>query len=61
MWKEFQTEASEKMVTDLFLKLLPGAEAHVGNYYPVKSSLKQMNENDVIITYKNYLFIISNF
>ena len=58
MWKEFQTEASEKMVTDLFLKLLPDAEAHVGNYYPVKTSLKQMNENDIIITYKNYLFII---
>lgn len=57
-WKEFQTEASEEMVKDLFLKLLPDAEAHVGNYYPVKSSLKQMNENDIIITYKNYLFII---
>ena len=57
-WKELQTNASEKMVTDLFLKLLPGAEAHIGNYYPVKSSLKQMNENDIIVTYHNYLFIV---
>lgn len=57
-WKELQTNASEKMVTDLFLKLLPGAEAHIGNYYPVKSSLKQMNENDIIVTYQNYLFIV---
>lgn len=57
-WKEFQTSASETMVADLFQKLLPGAEVHIGNYYPVKSSLKQMNENDIIITYHNYLFII---
>jgi len=57
-WKELQTNASEKMVMDLFLKLLPGAEAHIGNYYPVKSSLKQMNENDIIVTYHNYLFIV---
>lgn len=57
-WKEKQTQASEKMVKELFLKLLPGAEAHVGNYYPVKKSLKQTNENDIIITYHNNLFVI---
>lgn len=57
-WKTLQTNVSEEMVTDLFLKLLPGAEAHIGNYYPVKSSLKQMNENDIIVTYENYLFIV---
>lgn len=57
-WKELQTNASEEMVMDLFLKLLPGAEAHIGNYYPVKTSLKQMNENDIIVTYQNYLFIV---
>lgn len=49
-WKEKQTQASEEMVKELFLKLLPGAEAHVSNYYPVKSSLKKTNENDIIIT-----------
>lgn len=57
-WKEHQTHASEEMVKDIFLKLLTGAEAHIGNYYPVKSSKKQMNENDIIIVYQNYLFII---
>lgn len=57
-WKERQTESSEKMVADLFLKMLPGAEVHISNYYPVKNSLKQMNENDIIIKYENYLFII---
>lgn len=57
-WKERQTQASEEMVRDLFLRLLPGAEAHIGNYYPVKNSLKQMNENDIIIVYQNYLFVI---
>lgn len=57
-WKEKQTQASEEMVKELFLKLLPGAEAHVSNYYPVKNSLKQTNENDIIITYQNNLFVI---
>lgn len=57
-WKNKQTEASESMVRDLFLKLLPGAEAHVSNYYPVNKSLKQMNENDIVIIYHNNLFVI---
>ena len=57
-WKKLQTYASEDMVKQIFLKLLPGAKAYVGNYYPVKTSLKQMNENDIIIVYQNYLFII---
>lgn len=57
-WKQYQTEASEEMVRDLFLKLLPGAEAHIGNYYPVRTSLKQMNENDIIVVYQNYLFVV---
>ena len=57
-WKEKQTQASEEMVKELFLKLLPGAEAHVSNYYPVRNSLKQTNENDIIITYQNNLFVI---
>ena len=57
-WKEKQTQASEEMVKELFLKILPGAEAHISNYYPVKNSLKQTNENDIIITYQNNLFVI---
>lgn len=57
-WKDKQTCASEGMVAELFCDLLPGAEVHVGNYYPVHTSLKQMNENDIIILYQNHLFII---
>ena len=57
-WKQHQTEASEEMVRDLFLKLLPGAETYIGNYYPVRTSLKQMNENDIIAVFHNHLFII---
>lgn len=57
-WREKQTVASEEMVKEIFLKLLPGATAYVGNYYPVNTSTKQMNENDIIIIYYNYLFII---
>ena len=57
-WKQHQTEASEEMVRDLFLKLLPGAETHIGNYYPVRTSLKQMNENDIIVILQNHLFVV---
>lgn len=57
-WKDKQTCASEEMVAELFCDLLPGAEVHMGNYYPVRTSLKQMNENDIIILYLNNLFII---
>ncbi|MBC8014868.1 MAG: hypothetical protein H7X79_03880, partial [Sporomusaceae bacterium] len=57
-WSKRQNIASEDMVKALFLNLLPGATAYTGNYYPVGNSLKQMNENDLLITYENYLFII---
>ncbi|NLG03936.1 MAG: hypothetical protein GX567_08945, partial [Clostridia bacterium] len=57
-WIKRQNLASEKMVKTLFLKLLPGATAYTGNYYPAGKSLKQMNENDLLIIYENYLFII---
>ena len=51
-WSKRQNLASEDMVKRLFLNLLPGATAYTGNYYPVGSSLKQMNENDLLITYE---------
>jgi len=57
-WKERQCLASENIVKSLFLKLLPGATAYNGNFYPVGNSLKQMNENDLLIIYKNCLFVI---
>lgn len=58
IWKEKQTCSSEEMVAELFRDLLPGAKVYIGNYYPVRTSLKQMNENDIIILYLNHLFII---
>ena len=57
-WSKRQNLASEDMVKTLFLNLLPGATVYTGNYYPVGNSLKQMNENDLLITCENYLFII---
>lgn len=57
-WSRRQNLASENMVKTLFLKLLPGATAYNGNYYPVGNSLKQMNENDLLIIYENCLFVI---
>lgn len=57
-WSKRQNLASENMVKNLFLKLLPGATAYTGNYYPIGNSLKKMNENDLLIIFENYLFII---
>ena len=57
-WSKHQNVASEDMVKTLFLNLLPGATAYTGNFYPVSKSLKQMYENDLLIVYENYLFII---
>lgn len=57
-WSKRQNIASEDMVEALFLNLLPGAMAFTGNYYPAGSSLKQLNENDLIIIYEKHLFII---
>ncbi len=58
VWNRLQNVASESMVRTLFSKLLPGAKSYSGNYYPAGNSLKKMNENDLLITYQNYLFII---
>ena len=57
-WKNKQAKVSEEMVASLFNSLLPGAEVHIGNYYPINTSTKKMNENDIIIIYMNHLFII---
>lgn len=50
-WRRQQKEASEKYVASLFARIIPSADIHRDNYYPVKASTKQMNENDIIITY----------
>ena len=57
-WNKRQKRASEDMVKTLFLNLLPGATAYTENYYPLRQSIKHMTENDLLITYENYLFII---
>lgn len=57
-WQEMQKESSESTVAELFQKILPDAKVYRDNYYPVKTSLKQMNENDLIIEFENTLIII---
>lgn len=57
-WKDLQTKASEDMVKNLFLKLLPGAEIYTNNFYPMNNSLKQLAENDMLILYANVLIVV---
>lgn len=57
-WSDIQKEASESIVARKFQNLLPGADVYIGNYYPVGTSLKQMDENDIIVVYDNVVIVI---
>lgn len=57
-WSHIQQQTSEEMVEELFKKLLPNSITIRDNYYPKNKSLKQCDENDVIVVYKDILFII---
>ncbi|EGB1113406.1 hypothetical protein H6Y91_000599 [Listeria monocytogenes] len=57
-WEQTQKESSESAIVKLFAELLPKCKIFRDNYYPEKESLKRMNENDIIIEYKNSLIIV---
>ena len=57
-WSDYQKLASEKMVENVFEKLLHGSITYKSNYYPMNSSTKQMAENDLIVIYDDTLFIV---
>lgn len=57
-WMSVQMEVTEKMVVDMFKKLLPNCTIYTSNYYPKNKSLKQCNENDILILYDDNLIII---
>lgn len=56
-WADLQQAASEALVEEQFKKLLPGCKSYVGNYYPIGQSLKQMDENDLLVLYDDTLII----
>lgn len=57
IWSDIQQIASENLVAEQFKMLLPGCQCYIGNYYPKGKSLKQMDENDVMILYDDTLII----
>lgn len=57
-WSHIQQRTSEQMVEKLFKKLLPGSLTFRDNYYPKNKSLKQCDENDVIVIYNDILIVI---
>lgn len=57
-WMSVQMEVTEKMVVDMFKKLLPNCTIYTSNYYPKNKSLKQCNENDILVLYDDNLIII---
>ena len=56
IWKDIQTEASERLVSEIFENLLPDCIVHRNNYYPYKKN--NSAENDILIEYRDTLFII---
>lgn len=57
-WSHIQQHASEVMVEDLMIKLLPGCQTYRDNYYPKGTSLKDCAENDILVVYDNVLLVI---
>lgn len=55
-WNETQGHCCEDIVADIFAILLPGCNLYKSNHYPVGK--KDNAENDILITYKDALFII---
>lgn len=56
-WSDIQKEASESLVAEKLSMLMPNAEIYIGNYYPIGSSLKQMDENDIIAVCDDIIII----
>lgn len=57
-WSHVQQVASEQMIEKLFQKILPEAKIYRDNYYPKNNSLKEMNENDIIVLFENVILVI---
>lgn len=58
VWAKLQQDASEALVEKIFKSILPGCRTFIGNYYPKNQSLKQMDENDLLVFYDNVLIIV---
>lgn len=56
-WSDIQKQASESLVAEKFSKIMPNAEVYIGNYYSVGESLKQMDENDILIICDDIIII----
>ena len=56
LWNESQKLASEQTVGNIFAELLPECVIHYGNYYSIGNH--NSAENDLLIEYKDVLFII---
>lgn len=58
VWAQVQQDRSESLVAEKFAHLLPNAKIHIGNYYPIAGSLKQMDENDIFVICDDSVIIV---
>lgn len=57
-WGMRQMEVTERMVSELYKKILPNCTVYTSNYYPKNKSLKNCAENDILILYDDNLIIV---
>ena len=57
-WSDNQQIASEKMVENIFKRILPNCITYTSNYYPINNSSKTFAENDLLIRYDEILIIV---
>lgn len=57
-WSELQSKASENLVAKKLKTILPNSKVYVGNYYPENTSLKKMDENDVLAVCDDVILIV---
>ncbi len=57
-WSDKQQNASEKMVANIFEKILPGCRIYQNNFYPQNKSLKNMAENDLMVVYYDVIIVV---
>lgn len=57
-WSKLQCAASEGLVAEKLKKILPNSKIYIGNYYPKSSSLKEMDENDVLAICDDVILIV---
>lgn len=57
-WADFQKDASENKIEDIFREILPGSDIYSENYYFLNNDKRQRYENDLLVIFEDILLIV---